>query len=154
MILLVLASASTAGLAWTLRRNAMLRRCHDRALHLASHDRLTGLRTRVELLADLIRLHAAGRPIVLAIVNVDQFSQINRRFGYRCGDQLLTCSPASPTTTPRPTAAPRTASAATRWPCSDPTVRPPTATRSPRTCSPPSTGRLRWPCPSTASTSA
>jgi GGDEF domain-containing protein len=90
MILLVLASASTAGLAWTLRRNAMLRRCHDRALHLASHDRLTWLRTRVELLADLIRLHAAGRPILLAIVNVDQFSQINRRFGYRGGDQLLT----------------------------------------------------------------
>lgn len=90
IVLLVLASASAAGLAWTLHRNTMLRRRHDRALHLASHDRLTGLRTRAELLADLTRLHAAGRPILLAIVNVDQFAQINRWCGYRGGDQLLT----------------------------------------------------------------
>ncbi|MGI5185485.1 GGDEF domain-containing protein [Dactylosporangium sp. CA-152071] len=90
IVLLVLASASTAGLAWTLHRNTVLRRRHDRALYLASHDRLTGLRTRAVLLADLTRLHAAGRPILLAIVNVDQFAQINRWCGYRGGDQLLT----------------------------------------------------------------
>lgn len=89
-VLLVLILASTAGLAWTLHRHTVLRRRHDRAVHLASHDRLTGLRTRAVLLGDLNRLHTAGRPIVLAIVNVDQFAQINRWCGYRGGDQLLT----------------------------------------------------------------
>ncbi|MGH7752776.1 MAG: RodZ domain-containing protein [Gemmatimonadales bacterium] len=90
LVVLVLASASTAGLAWALHRNTTLRRQHARALHLLSHDPLTGLWTRAVLLTDLARLHSAGRPILLAIVNVDQFAQINRLCGYRGGDQLLT----------------------------------------------------------------
>jgi diguanylate cyclase (GGDEF)-like protein len=88
IVLLVFASASTAGLAWTLHRNT--RRRHDRLLHLASHDQLTGLWNRAALLADLTRLHADGRPILFAIVNVDEFAQINRWHGYRGDDQLLT----------------------------------------------------------------
>jgi len=90
LVVLVLASASTAGLAWALHRNTTLRRQHARALHLLSHDPLTGLWTRAVLLTDLARLHSAGRPILLAIINVDQFTQINRLCGYRGGDQLLT----------------------------------------------------------------
>lgn len=90
ILLFILASASTAGLAWALHRNAVMRRHHDRALHVASHDPLTGLWNRAALLAELTRLHADGRPILFAIVNVDQFAQINRWYGYRAGDQLLT----------------------------------------------------------------
>ena len=90
LIVLVLASASTGGLARTLHHNSQLRVQHDRALHRLSHDPLTGLRTRTVLLADLAQLHAAGQPILLAIVNVNQFAQINRLCGYRGGDQALT----------------------------------------------------------------
>jgi diguanylate cyclase (GGDEF)-like protein/PAS domain S-box-containing protein len=60
--------------------------------HQALHDSLTGLPNRRRLLDEVRALGsgaAAGDRIGLCFVDLDQFKQVNDRFGHRVGDQLL-----------------------------------------------------------------
>jgi diguanylate cyclase (GGDEF)-like protein len=63
--------------------------------HRATHDLLTGLPNRAELLdrlgGALARERAAGRPsVVLLFCDLNGFKQVNDRLGHVAGDQLLT----------------------------------------------------------------
>jgi diguanylate cyclase (GGDEF)-like protein len=66
-----------------------------RLRHQATHDLLTGLPNRAELLtrlaAALDRERAAGSPaVVLLFCDLNGFKQVNDRLGHEAGDQLLT----------------------------------------------------------------
>jgi diguanylate cyclase (GGDEF)-like protein len=67
----------------------LLRADLARAVHIATHDRLTGLPNRVALRGYLAEREAAHQPMVFAILNVDGFAAVNHRYGHRAGDQLL-----------------------------------------------------------------
>jgi diguanylate cyclase (GGDEF)-like protein/PAS domain S-box-containing protein len=61
--------------------------------HQALHDPLTGLANRRSLVADLERGIAAatsGRPLLLALFDLDGFKTYNDTFGHPAGDALLT----------------------------------------------------------------
>ncbi|NMO56589.1 GGDEF domain-containing protein [Actinoplanes sp. TBRC 11911] len=63
--------------------------------HRATHDMLTGLPNRAELLdrlgGALARERAGGRPaVVLLFCDLNGFKQVNDRLGHVAGDQLLT----------------------------------------------------------------
>lgn len=60
-----------------------------RALKLSLTDPLTGVHNRRSVLHMLDRLLDAGRPLTLALVDLDHFKQINDRFGHQAGDRVL-----------------------------------------------------------------
>lgn len=69
-------------------------RAELRLRHQATHDPLTGLPNRAELLtrlsAALDRERAGGRPsVVLLFCDLNGFKQVNDRLGHETGDQLL-----------------------------------------------------------------
>jgi diguanylate cyclase (GGDEF)-like protein len=60
-----------------------------RLLHAASHDPLTGLPNRIHARA-LFGLRAGDQlPTVMALLDLDQFKQVNDTCGHSAGDQLL-----------------------------------------------------------------
>ena len=67
---------------------------HERLLHLASHDQLTGLANRVLLLERLeaavarVNRHHGGLAVVF--IDLDDFKTVNDSFGHNHGDELLT----------------------------------------------------------------
>jgi len=70
-----------------------LQELHERLLHLASHDQLTGLANRTVFLARLelaigrIPRHTGGLAVVF--IDLDNFKAVNDSFGHACGDELL-----------------------------------------------------------------
>ncbi|MEV6843135.1 diguanylate cyclase [Actinoplanes sp. NPDC051411] len=64
-----------------------------RLRHQATHDQLTGLPNRAELLARLaaeLRAERGGEPaVVLLFCDLNGFKQVNDRLGHEAGDQLL-----------------------------------------------------------------
>lgn len=68
-------------------------RLHDGAAELAAVDGLTGLYNRRRLEDDLgaaIRdAHATGRPVSVAMVDVDHFKRLNDTLGHQAGDDAL-----------------------------------------------------------------
>jgi diguanylate cyclase (GGDEF)-like protein/PAS domain S-box-containing protein len=70
-----------------------LKRAEDRALHLAGHDPLTGLpnrnlmRDRLE--QELTRAKRNNTKIAIMFVDLNDFKQVNDRFGHKAGDQVL-----------------------------------------------------------------
>jgi diguanylate cyclase (GGDEF)-like protein len=64
-----------------------------RLRHQATHDQLTGLPNRAELLARLttaLRSERGGEPaVVLLFCDLNGFKQVNDRLGHEAGDQLL-----------------------------------------------------------------
>ncbi len=95
----LLAAGSLLVTALVLIRVGRLARQHERAerrlRHQATHDLLTGLPNRAELLtrlaAALDRERATGRPaVVLLFCDLNGFKQVNDRLGHEVGDQLLT----------------------------------------------------------------
>ncbi|PZF96433.1 GGDEF domain-containing protein [Micromonospora deserti] len=84
--------------SWQLRRRALRAEAEIGLLqaelaaerHAASHDPLTGLPNRrafYRLAATL--LTDAGRPLIAVVVDLDDFKQINDRYGHAAGDQVL-----------------------------------------------------------------
>ncbi len=75
------------------RQTRLLRNSEERFRHMALHDDLTGLATRL-LLKDRLgvalesnRRHASG--LALLMVDVDHFKDINDTFGHQAGDKVL-----------------------------------------------------------------
>jgi len=70
-----------------------LEREHARALALASHDALTGLanrRTATEQAhRDIDVARRGGRPLAIALLDLDEFKAANDRHGHAVGDALL-----------------------------------------------------------------
>lgn len=93
--------AAVAGIggAWRTRRRACraeaevasLRRELAAERHAASHDPLTGLPNRrafFQLGAALVA-DPARPPIIAVVLDLDEFKQVNDRFGHAAGDQVL-----------------------------------------------------------------
>lgn len=60
---------------------------------LATHDSLTGLYNRHELMRrmqdDVARAERFQHPLCLLLIDIDHFKQINDRFGHQAGDRVL-----------------------------------------------------------------
>ena len=68
-------------------------RLMEQLAHQASHDPLTGLPNRrasdQALAAAIAQADATGRPLCVAIIDVDRFKAINDRHGHQTGDRVL-----------------------------------------------------------------
>jgi len=78
------------GVVVNLRDVTERRTSHERLAHLALHDPLTGLPNRT-LVADRIQhpLTRRGQAGALLFVDLDDFKNVNDRFGHSAGDDLL-----------------------------------------------------------------
>jgi diguanylate cyclase len=61
----------------------------EEAEHLASSDGLTGLRNRLWVEGQIERKIAAGDPLCVAILDIDDFKKVNDNHGHLTGDELL-----------------------------------------------------------------
>jgi len=87
-------------LAWVIalkrrvrQQTVLLRESEERFRHMALHDALTGLATRL-LLQDRLdtALEAANRHqtgLALLLVDLDKFKEVNDTFGHQAGDEVL-----------------------------------------------------------------
>jgi diguanylate cyclase (GGDEF)-like protein len=101
LLVLVLALIVTAlALGWVValrrqvaRQTMLLRESEERFRHMALHDALTGLATRILLddrlnaAVEAARRHQTG--LALLMVDLDQFKEINDTFGHHGGDEVL-----------------------------------------------------------------
>ena len=89
------------GGAFATHTDITTRKVMERQLaHQASHDPLTGLRTRrrveQELEPALARSVVTGRPVAAVIVDLDRFKDVNDTLGHEAGDQVLVQMAAPP----------------------------------------------------------
>ncbi|MEU5726696.1 GGDEF domain-containing protein [Micromonospora sp. NPDC047738] len=94
-----LSAAGAIVSAWQLRRRALRAETQLELLqaeleaerHAASHDPLTGLPNRRAFfrLAAALLTDAAGQPLVAIVLDLDDFKQVNDRYGHAAGDQVL-----------------------------------------------------------------
>jgi diguanylate cyclase (GGDEF)-like protein len=61
----------------------------EEAEEIASRDRLTGLRSRLWVEAQIEQSLHAGAPFCIAIIDIDQFKRVNDEHGHLAGDELL-----------------------------------------------------------------
>jgi diguanylate cyclase (GGDEF)-like protein len=61
----------------------------EEAEEQASRDALTGLRNRTWVESQLERRIAAGAPLTVAVVDIDEFKRVNDKYGHLVGDELL-----------------------------------------------------------------
>ncbi len=97
-IVILLMTLATAALdAHFATENARLavalKSANDRLRHIAMHDHLTGLPSRL-LLEDRASLAAShsdriGKPFALLMIDLDRFKPVNDTFGHRIGDELI-----------------------------------------------------------------
>ncbi|MGK2931993.1 MAG: bifunctional diguanylate cyclase/phosphohydrolase [Solirubrobacterales bacterium] len=70
-------------------RLVLAHRENDRLLKLAHTDPLTGIHGRGRLVSDAAQLEASGRPVTVALFDLDGFKLYNDSFGHAAGDALL-----------------------------------------------------------------
>lgn len=84
---------------WQLRRRALRAEAEIAHLqaelaaerHAASHDPLTGLPNRraFHQIAAALLTNADGRPLIAVVLDLNDFKQVNDRYGHAAGDQVL-----------------------------------------------------------------
>ncbi|MGK5441040.1 GGDEF domain-containing protein [Micromonospora sp. URMC 105] len=84
---------------WQLRRRALRAEAEIEHLqaelaaerHAASHDPLTGLPNRraFHQIAAALLTSAGGRPLIAVVLDLNDFKQVNDRYGHAAGDQVL-----------------------------------------------------------------
>ncbi len=79
--LLLLADQAATAIALARRR--------ERLAHLASHDALTDLRNRRDMVGTLDRLATRDAGVAVLLCDLDRFKTVNDRFGHETGDQVL-----------------------------------------------------------------
>ena len=94
VVLLALALCGTlVVLAWVAVLRKRIRESEERFRHMAQHDALTGLATRLVLEDRLnVALEGARRRqtgLALLMVDVDRFKEINDTLGHHAGDEVL-----------------------------------------------------------------
>ena len=99
ILLGLLLTGTLAALAWVAlrkrvwRQTILLRESEERFRHMALHDALTGLATRLLLrdrldtAVDAARRRQTG--LALLMVDLDKFKDINDTFGHHAGDEVL-----------------------------------------------------------------
>jgi diguanylate cyclase (GGDEF)-like protein len=92
--MLALALAATlAVLGWVMVLRKRIRESEERFRHMAQHDALTGLATRLVLHDRLsVALEAAKRHrngLALLMLDIDKFKLINDTYGHHAGDEVL-----------------------------------------------------------------
>ena len=93
MVLAMALAGALVALGWVMLLRRRLRESEERFRHMALHDALTGLATRL-LLQDRLhvaivsaRRHRTGLAVV--IIDLDKFKSINDAFGHPAGDEVL-----------------------------------------------------------------
>jgi len=80
-------------LAWVMVLRKRIRESEERFRHMAQHDHLTGLATRLVLQDRLsVALEGAKRRrtgLALLMLDIDNFKSINDTLGHRAGDEAL-----------------------------------------------------------------
>ena len=66
-----------------------LRAAEERSRFLETHDPLTGLPNRTQLIERMAALLAAAQPFALIMIDLDRFKAVNEFFGHAMGDRLL-----------------------------------------------------------------
>ncbi|SCG49853.1 GGDEF domain-containing protein [Micromonospora halophytica] len=84
---------------WQLRRRALRAEAEIAYLqaelaaerHAASHDPLTGLPNRraFHRIAAALLTDAGGQPLIAVVLDLNDFKQVNDRYGHAAGDQVL-----------------------------------------------------------------
>jgi diguanylate cyclase (GGDEF)-like protein len=76
-----------------LAASALARQAANDAKQMAETDQLTGIANRrrisAELEMEIANSTKHGRPLAVAIFDIDHFKQINDRFGHHAGDEVL-----------------------------------------------------------------
>ena len=89
-LMMALLAAAVVSAAWAHRRLLDLT---AELQHLASTDVLTGLPNRRQLMAavetEICRAGRTGRPLSLALIDIDHFKRVNDRHGHPSGDAVL-----------------------------------------------------------------
>lgn len=90
LLLLVLGTFASIALRRSLAREAA---AMDALQRIASTDELTGLASRREFLTTLDRMiysaHRSGRPLAVAILDIDHFKRVNDTYGHPAGDEVI-----------------------------------------------------------------
>lgn len=85
-------AAGAAGLVtWRLNENVrgQMREAHEQIEIISLTDSLTGLGNRRKLMAELERIAASKKPVLLVLLDLDGFKAYNDTFGHPAGDSLL-----------------------------------------------------------------
>ena len=93
LVLTLVLAATLAVLGWVVVLRRRIRESEERFRHMAQHDALTGLATRLVLQDRLtVALEAAKRRrtrLALLMLDIDKFKLINDTFGHHAGDEVL-----------------------------------------------------------------